>query len=201
MPNTPSKMGLLAEALLQPVSELVSCLRSTIQRQDDLKHPDERVRCWKQEQLRALLQLVPILVARLDVAPSDFTQDTRHRSLMESSKLVRWLPGMMERSEAAAARLVAFLPADDRRWLRTLALSLGRWERSLSARLPPPILRRLLVLAAEGRALHFEQRRQQRQRRAQRAWEALVVLLFISFCAGIAALVVKVARAYLPAGP
>ncbi|MDT9165880.1 hypothetical protein RSW31_25705, partial [Escherichia coli] len=77
-----------------------------------------------------------------------------------SSELGWWLPVMMRRSEAAAARLVAFLPAEDRRWLRTLALSLGRYERSLSARLPPPILRRLLELAAQGHSQYVEQRRQ-----------------------------------------
>lgn len=120
---------------------------------------------------------------------------------MVSSQLGCWLPAMMERSEAAAARLVAFLPADDRRWLRTLALSLGCYERSLSARLPPPILRRLLVLAARGHAQHLKQRRHQRQRRAQCVFQLLGVFLYIAFCAGFAALVVKVSRAYWPSGP
>ena len=152
---------LAAEAPLQPVPELVSCLRSTIRRLDAQHTFQDGPAPFSD-----LLQLVPILVARLDLAPTgrDFTQHTRHRSAMVSSQLACWLPGMMEGSEAAAGRLVAFLPAKDRRWLRTLALSLGRYERSLSAQLPPPILRCLLVLAAVQHAQHVGRWRRRRER-------------------------------------
>ena len=171
---------LAAEAQLQPKAELVSCLRSTIEQRDahstflDRPRPD-------------LLQLVPILVARLDLAPTggDLTQHTRLRSATVSSQLGCWLPAMMERSDAAAGRLVAFLPAKDRRWLRTLALSLGRYERSLSAQLPPPILRRLLVLAAVQHAQHVGRWRHRRDRFAKTVVFGLILAIVVWLYFGI----------------
>ena len=152
---------LLAEADLQPTNEITDRLIKTLVVLD---------RVGDHEGLRRLAPAVPVFMARLGV-PLDsgdgYYTFERFRSHMVSSALARWLPVMLRRSDAAAARLVPFLPPPDRERLRTLALCLVRYQRSLSSRLPAPVAGRLLELAAAQHALRVEQQQRNAARRAK----------------------------------
>ena len=162
--NGDSVQLLLAEADLQPTNEITDRLIKTLVRLD---------RAGDQERLRRLAPAVPVFMARLGM-PLDSGDELytfqRYRSHMDSPALVRWLPAMLRHSDAAAARLMPFLqlPPPDRERLRTLALCLVRYQRSLSARLPAPIAGRLLALAAAQHAPRVEPRVEQRLTGARR---------------------------------
>ena len=145
---------LLAVADLQPTNEITDRLIKTLVRLD---------RDGDHERLRRLAPAVPVFLARLGVplnsGDGNYTFE-RYRSHMDSPTLARWLPAMLRRSNAAAARLVPFLPPADRQRLRTLALCLVRYQRSLSARLPAPIAGRLLAQTAAQHALRVQQQQQ-----------------------------------------
>ena len=151
---------LLAEADLQPTNEITDRLIKTLVRLDT---------AGDHAGLRRLALAVPVLVARLGV-PLDSGDDNctfeRFRSHMVSPTLARWLPAMLCRSDTAAARLVPFLPSPDRQRLRTLALCLARYQRSLSFRLPGPVAGHLLALAAAQHAPRVDQQLMAAARRA-----------------------------------
>lgn len=133
---------LLVEAPLQPAEEIVDSLKWKLSELDLLMGNPEQL-----QQRRAMLRVVPLLVARLEP-----TFDTYYwwlnRRLLTHPHLALWLPAMLQHSEAAAGRLVQYLPLADRSRLRTLALCLGHIEHSLTKPLPTPIMHRLLADAA-----------------------------------------------------
>ena len=132
---------LAAEAPLQPADEIAAALFEGLRRM----HESRKRRL-------ELLCAVPVLEARLNAdLQSWYTYDHAPNPL-----LPRVLATVLDRSEAAAGRLVRCLPSRDRKRLSTLALCLAHMERRLSAppqgagaTLPAPIVRRLLVEAAE----------------------------------------------------
>ena len=60
------------------------------------------------------------------------------------------LPAVLARSTAEARLLVAHLPAEEQRRLRTGALALARRQRSLHLALPTPLAERILALSCAG---------------------------------------------------
>ena len=152
---------LLAEADLQPTNEITDRLIKTLVVLDMV---------GDHEGLRRLAPAVPVFMARLGLSldsGNGYYTFERFRSHMDSSALARWLPAMLRRSDAAAARLVPFLPLADRERLRTLALCLVRYQHSLSSRLPAPVAGRLLALAAAQHALRVEQQQRNAARHAK----------------------------------
>lgn len=134
---------LLAEAPLQPTHEVEAALAAAIH-----SAGVSRLRQWD------IMLVASILAARENVQLG--SHDWYSPGVIVDRGLAVWLPAMLRHSDAAAARLMAFLPPVDRERLRTLALCLVRAERTLSVQLPPPITRRLLVEAAAQQS--FESR-------------------------------------------
>lgn len=139
--HTGAAVYLAAEAPLQPSDEIAAALFEGQRRVDGRRKRRLELQCS-----------VPLLEARLDAdLQAWYTYDHAPNPL-----LPRVLATVLDRSEAAAGRLVRCLPSRDRKRLSTLALCLARMERRLSAppqggaaTLPAPIVRRLLVEAAE----------------------------------------------------
>jgi hypothetical protein len=122
---------LLAEAPLQPVSELLASLRDAIQAPN---------RSCRPEDLDEMELGLTVLAARLglDTSVEEWEEGIGSSWMMTGSSVARWLPSMLRHSDAAAARLVCCMPGRDRRRLRTLALCLRRAQHQyqLSAPLP-----------------------------------------------------------------
>ena len=135
---------LVAEAPLQPVKEVLDSLRQALERWRSLEAArNASQRRYRQQCQQQLVSLVPLLEARLGLDLSSWYEEP---SLCPNPWLLPALPAALERSEAAAGRLVRLLPLADRQRLRTAALSLGRTGREAAAPLPGPIARRVLVL-------------------------------------------------------
>lgn len=97
---------------------------------------------------------------------------------MVSPQLAVWLPATLHHSDAAAARLVAFLPPPHRHRLRTVALCLVRVERGLSAPLPTPIGHRLLGQVEKQQAsLHSLQPRGNEDQLILLLWGSVALIL------------------------
>jgi hypothetical protein len=135
---------LVAEAQLQPDPELVHSIAQAVA----AAHGEDQ-----QRQRGALSLAVTILAARVGVSPiRQLRSAARNGSpLTTNPRLAFWLPSMLRQSDAAAARLVHFLPPSDRDCLSTLALSLARLEHEQSLLLPTTIMRRSLALLCSTR--------------------------------------------------
>lgn len=159
---------LLAEAPLQPAAEIVQVLDATL----------SRIKAVGQYRVESLLPLAPILVARTGADLGSCDWYSRNRSMMITYDLIDWLPAMLQHSDVAAARLMAFLPAPERSRLGTAALCLARAGRSLSAPLPVPIVRRLLAQAAERPACRSQRQASEFEIMAIHLWCIALVVLF-----------------------
>lgn len=140
---------LIAEAPLHPATEIQASLRSAIRSLQPGWMGPAAV-----ERQRELGLAIILLAARLGLDVRECSRQCgEHGPLMTSPHLAVWLPALVQRSDAAAGRLMRFLPPPDRQRLRTLALCLGRIERDLTKPLPIPILHRLLAESAVQHAL------------------------------------------------
>jgi hypothetical protein len=121
--NVDAVRCLLAEAPLQPASELLAAIETT----DD---PEMQPR------------LCTLVAARQPLTSADWA-----RVPTPCAGLGAVLPSVLERSTAEAGLLVRCLSPADQARLRTFALCLERAQQSLPAPLPTPIVWRLLALS------------------------------------------------------
>ena len=185
---------LVAEAPLQPVKEVLDSLRQALERWRSLEAArNASQRRYRQQCQQQLVSLVPLLEARLGLDLSSWYEEP---SLCPNPWLLPALPAALERSEAAAGRLVRLLPLADRQRLRTAALSLGRTGREAAAPLPGPIARRVLVLGI-GELPRALERQEEPRWHDEPLWRVKFSLYFIRLQAVLAVLCLRILLCFI----